>query len=237
MISPTIPATSTLPNTFPTYLEIGQKRTFAGAVDWPGWCRSGRDEGSALQALAVYGRCYAGVLRTSGLEFSPPADVAALLVVERLPGNATTDFGAPDAVLTGDALPMAAAELERLQAILAASWQALNAALHEAAGKELRKGPRGGGRDLDAIARHVLDANASYLGRLAWKAPIGQADSMGEEMARAREATALALDAAGRGLTPTQGPRGGVLWAARTFARRAAWHLLDHAWEIEDRSA
>ena len=221
----------------PVYLEAAPKRTFAGALEWPGWCRSGQDEASALQALFDYAPRFERLLRQAHMEFEPPEVLSVFQVAERLEGNATTDFGAPDAVLTGDALPMAAAELERLQAILAASWQALNAALHEAAGKELRKGPRGGGRDLDAIARHVLDANASYLGRLAWKAPIGQADSMGEEMARAREATALALDAAGRGLTPTQGPRGGVLWAARTFARRAAWHLLDHAWEIEDRSA
>ncbi len=226
-----------MPTTFPIYLESGQKRAFAGAIDWPGWCRSGRDEASALQALAAYGRRYAGVLQTTDLGFSPPADAAALVVVERLPGNATTDFGAPDAVLAGDALPMATAELERLQLVLVASWQALNTALQTAAGKELRKGPRGGGRDLDAIARHVLDANANYLARLAWKQPPAMAANLGEEMARAQEATALALEAAGRGLTPTRGPRGGVIWAARTFARRAAWHLLDHAWEIEDRSA
>ncbi len=33
------------------YLEIGKKHVFAGAVNWPGWCRGGRDESSALQAL------------------------------------------------------------------------------------------------------------------------------------------------------------------------------------------
>jgi hypothetical protein len=26
-------------------------------------------------------------------------------------------------------------------------------------------------------------------------------------------------------------------WPPRYVARRMAWHLLDHAWEIEDRSA
>ena len=35
-------------NSIDVYLEIGKKRTFAGAIDWPGWCRSGRDEGAAL---------------------------------------------------------------------------------------------------------------------------------------------------------------------------------------------
>lgn len=222
-----------MPDIFPIYLEIGQKRSFAGALDWPGWCRSGRDEGAALASLLAYGPRYAGVMQAAGLAFSPPGDVSAFLVSERLPGNATTDFGAPDALLPGDARPLDAAELERLQAILAACWQALAAISQAAAGKELRKGPRGGGRELEALVQHVLGANAAYLGRLAWKASPAEAT----EIARAQAATALALDAAGRGLTPAQGPRGGVLWSARSFARRAAWHLLDHAWEIEDRSA
>jgi len=39
----------------PVYLESGSRRTFAGAIDWPGWCRSGRDEASALEALLSYG--------------------------------------------------------------------------------------------------------------------------------------------------------------------------------------
>lgn len=220
---------------FSIYLEVGSKRAFAGALDWPGWCRSGRDEEAARQALFDYGRRYAGVLRSADIDFDPPAAVSNLVVVERLPGNATTDFGAPDAVLAGDAMPMAAAELARLQAIAAACWQALAATAEEAAGKELRKGPRGGGRELEALVRHVLDSHAAYLGRLAWKQPKLEATGLGEEIAQARLAMAKALDAAGRGDLPERGPRGGVLWAPRTFVRRAAWHLLDHVWEIEDR--
>jgi hypothetical protein len=42
-------------NKIDVYLEAGQKRTFAGALAWPGWCRNGRDETSALQALFDYG--------------------------------------------------------------------------------------------------------------------------------------------------------------------------------------
>ena len=30
------------------FVEMGKKKTFAGAVDWPGWCRSDRDEKMAL---------------------------------------------------------------------------------------------------------------------------------------------------------------------------------------------
>ncbi|HJQ14841.1 MAG TPA: hypothetical protein VJ830_08850, partial [Anaerolineales bacterium] len=82
-------------NKVKVYLEIGQKRTFAGALDWPGWCRSGRDEESALQALFDYGPRYARALRYARLGFQSPDDVSYFVVVERLKGNATTDFGAP----------------------------------------------------------------------------------------------------------------------------------------------
>lgn len=26
------------------YLEIGKKKVFAAAIDWPGWCRQGKEE-------------------------------------------------------------------------------------------------------------------------------------------------------------------------------------------------
>src|SRR5690349_9971305 len=41
------------------YLEVGKKRVFACAADWPGWCRSGRDEEQALEALTTSASRYA----------------------------------------------------------------------------------------------------------------------------------------------------------------------------------
>ena len=64
------------------YVEIGRKRTFAGAIEWPGWCRSGRDEASALQALLDYAPRYARVLRKSELDFRPPTELSAFKIVE-----------------------------------------------------------------------------------------------------------------------------------------------------------
>src|SRR5829696_3273491 len=107
-------------NNFEVYLEIGKKRTFAGAIQWPGWCRSGRDESAALQALFEAGPRYASILRKSRLGFQVPQDVSAFVVVERLKGNATTDFGAPDMIPISDSNPIDDAELRRLQAILKA---------------------------------------------------------------------------------------------------------------------
>ena len=145
-------------NQIDVYLEIGKKRTFAGVIDWPGWSRSGRDEGSALQALFEYGPHYARVLRAARLGFRAPADASAFAVIERLEGNTTTDFGAPGVAPSSDADPVDEVELRRFQALLKACWRAFDAAARAAIGKELRKGPRGGGRDLEGIVQHVLAA-------------------------------------------------------------------------------
>jgi hypothetical protein len=210
--------------TLDVYLEVGKKRTFAGALDWPGWCRRARDEGSALEALVAYGPRYERALRGTRLGFAAPDDASALAVTERLEGDATTEFGAPGAAPSADDRPVDDAELRRLQAVLRACWRALDRAA-SAEGRELRKGPRGGGRELDAIVEHVRDAEAAYLGRLGWKP--GAADVRADVLD--------AITAGVRDGVPDRGPRGGARWTVRYFVRRAAWHALDHAWEIEDR--
>jgi hypothetical protein len=221
--------------TIDVYLEIGDKRTFAGAIDWPGWCRIGRDEESALQALVDSGPRYADVLHAAKIAFQTPADISALVVVERLEGNTTTNFGAPDIAPSSDAQPIDDAELKRLQKLLKAYWKAFDATCAAAFGKELRKGPRGGGRDLEAIIQHVMGAEGGYLGALAWKRPKDEAADLSEALERTRQAVLEALAAAARGETPKRGPRGGKVWAPRYFVRRLGWHVLDHLWEIEDR--
>ena len=217
------------------YLEVGQKRTLAGALDWPGWCRPGRDEPSALQALVNAGPRYARALHDAKLPFDPPADPSTLKVVERLAGNATTDFGAPDVAPSVDAQSFGDAQLERSRALLKAIWIAFDAAVDAGVGKELRKGPRGGGRDLDGIVQHVLGADAGYLARLAHKVPKDGGTDLAARLSRTREAILEALEATRRGEIPERGPRGGAIWSPRYFVRRVAWHALDHAWEIEDR--
>lgn len=218
------------------YLEIGQKRTLAGAIDWPGWCRAGRDEDAALQALCKSGPRYARILDQTGLAFKAPADPSAFSVVERVEGNATTDFGAPNMPLPSDTQPVDQAELKRFQMLLKAYWRAFDAAVEAATGKELRKGPRGGGRELEGVIRHVLDSDASYIKQLGWKPDQPEAEDLSAELSRMRQAILEALAASARGELPKRGPRGGVLWGPRQYIRRAGWHVLDHAWEIEDRA-
>ena len=112
-------------DTIDVYLEVGKKRTFAGAIDWPGWCRVGRDEESALRALCDYGPRYAKVIKLAKLAFAAPDDPSAFKVVERLEGNTTTDFGAPDIAPAADKAPLDDAALRRFEKLLAAYWQAL----------------------------------------------------------------------------------------------------------------
>ena len=219
------------------YLEIGKKRTVVGALDWPGWCRIGRDEAGALQALVAAGPRYAGALHAAGIPFHAPVDAAAFAVVERLAGSATTDFGVPDVAPSSDARPVDDADLRRFEALLQACWGAFDRAVEAASGEELRKGPRGGGRDLDGIIRHVLGAEASYVARLARKVEQREAEAVRAALGRTRRAVLEALGAAARGEVPARGPRGGVIWSPRYFVRRVAWHVLDHAWELEDRPA
>ena len=218
----------------PVYLEIGSRRTFAGALEWPGWCRSGRDREAALQALVDYAPRYSRAVGR-GAGFTKPADVGQLEVVERLPGNATTDFGAPGAVPRGDEQPLEAGDLGRQRRLLEAAWRAFDAAMQATAGTELRKGPRGGGRDHEAIARHVLEAERSYLAQLRVKYTPATDGGPMQQMPALRAAVIGALETLGRGESDDSG-RGATKWTLRYFIRRAAWHVLDHAWEIEDRA-
>lgn len=217
------------------FLEIGRKKVFAGAVDWPGWCRWGKDEETALQALLVYGPRYAEIVERADVGFEAPQDVDAFEVVERVQGNSTTDFGAPNMPLASDEELIDEQELQRLERLLYANWAALDEAVEKARGKELEKGPRGGGRELDGIVDHILESGRSYLRALGWKVTWQDEESDGVKMKRLREGVLEGLKEGAAGRLPAEGPRGGKRWPPRQFVRRLAWHELDHVWEIEDR--
>jgi len=213
----------------PVYLEIGEKRVFASALDWPGWTRSASNEQRALETLAVYAPRYASVPKAARIEFAIGAR-PSFNVVERVKGNATTDFGAPGIHASGDTRPLSPSEAERITALLAASWKVFDAAVAKAPA-ELRKGPRGGGRDRDKIADHVIDAESAYTPKLGLKLKTPSR----HDKAAVQATRKAILDAIG---ASAGGPQTGEKrWPPRYVARRMAWHLLDHAWEIEDRSA
>jgi hypothetical protein len=211
------------------YIESGKKRVFACAVDWPGWCRAGRDEQQALDALAGARPRYALVARQATLRFPVSADTE-FEVVERMAGSATTDFGAPGGVPELDLEALDAAEAERLATLVEACWTVFDRVVASAPA-ELRKGPRGGGRDRNKIVEHVLGAELPYATKIGLRLRQPTRDDAAAISAhRAAIAKVLRTAAHARRAAAEAG------WPPRYAARRIAWHILDHAWEIEDRS-
>jgi hypothetical protein len=145
---------------------------------------------------------------------------------ERLGGDATTDFGAPAMAPRADRRSFEGRDAERQIAILDACWRAFDRTAAEAAGRELTKGPRGGGRDVDRIVAHIAEAESGYLSPLGVR-PAKDGDP--------RPTIVRVLRARARGEPPERVRRSAKLWTPRYFVRRTAWHALDHAWEIEDR--
>ena len=204
-------------------METGRRRVFATVLAWPGWCRSGRDEAAALETLAAARARYRPVAALAGLSLPD----GGFDVVERVAGGATTDFGAPEGMSAGDREPWSPGEADRTAALLRAVWATLDG-VAATAPLELRRGPRGGGRDRDGVVAHVLGAESAYARKcgLRERAPA-PADAVAVAAFRARLVDAISGTGAGS-------PAGS--WPPRYAARRIAWHVLDHAWEIEDRS-
>jgi hypothetical protein len=204
------------------FLEAGAKRTFASAADWPGWCRAGKDERAALEALAAYAPRYAAVAKLAKVPFLD--HTTNFKVVERLTGNATTDFGAPGIPAKAERESLTAAQTKRMCDLAEACWTYLDQVVARAPAS-LRKGPRGGGRDRDAMFDHVLGAEMEYAKRIGTR--LKQPD--GRDRAAARAFRKAILDSFSR-------PNRQEKWPVSYAVRRTAWHALDHAWEIEDRS-
>jgi len=145
-------------------IEAGRTRVFASAIDYPGWARSGRNEDEAIARLLAYRDRYAPIAARAGLVLP---EVLAVDVVERVVGNGTTDFGAPDVPFSFEAEPLTRAQAARLNALLEAC-EAEFAAVAAQAPATLAKGPRGGGRDTEAVVAHVAGADAMAVRRKSW---------------------------------------------------------------------
>jgi hypothetical protein len=206
-------------------VETGRKRVFASALGWPGWSRSAKTEDAALEALAAYRDRYAPVVAAAGLTLPSNED---LVVVEHLPGDTTTDFGAPSQSAKAEHADLTAAEAGRLADLLVASWGVLQE-IGRTAPASLRKGPRGGGRDRDKVLQHVYNAEAAY----ARKIGVRLREPAFDDKAAVAELHA-ALEASVRHARSGTPPE--KRWPPRYAVRRITWHVLDHAWEIQDRS-
>jgi hypothetical protein len=204
------------------------KRWVAIAGDWPGLERNGRSEDEAVEKLRSYIPRYLSVARRVrlGTELERQEDAA---IVERHTGTGSTDFwGISFAPSAEDRAPVDDATFERRLLLLRAAW----AEFDEIAGRvsaDLRPGVRGGGRSRDEIIRHVLNTEGGdFAKRVKVPTELDDLRTPAERAAhRDRFVTAMrAWRAEGR-------PLGN--WTIPYLLRHTAYHVLDHAWEMEDR--
>ncbi|HXC79187.1 MAG TPA: hypothetical protein VNU19_19315 [Candidatus Acidoferrum sp.] len=211
-------------------VERGRKKAVAVAVafDWPGWNRSGKSEDEALRVLAAYRPRYAKVAELAGLadEFRAAGDLA---VVERLEGTGMTDFyGLSARSMASEQEPMSDAACERKIALLRASWIYFDDVASRVSA-ELRKGPRGGGRDRDKIVRHANGAEIhEFAKKVGVNTPLDARDRPDDLRAHRDAFCAAIRDYNARAASART-------WTVQYVIRHSAYHMLDHAWEMDDR--
>jgi hypothetical protein len=125
---------------------------------------------------------------------------------------------------------MSGRELARELALMRACWAYFDE-VRSRVSAEMRRGPRGGGRDRDGIARHAVATEQNWgkmLGLPGWSGAMPS----DEELQAHRDAHCAAIRAHhAEGKTAGRVAR----WPLRFLIRHTAFHTLDHAWEMEDK--
>ena len=211
-------------------LEIGTKgrRVVAAAIDWPGLDRWGATEAAAIEKLEAYLPRYTAVAERAGM-----ADAFArqrtIKVVERYTGSSSTDFwGIAHVPSETEREVLSAADLERRLVLLEAGWAQFD---HVAAtvSKELRPGSRSTGRSRDEIIRHVYASEADQFSRKVEVRTPREVVLTPDGLAAHRAAYLDAIRAYNADGKPAR------TWSIQFLVRRTAHHVMDHAWELEDR--
>ena len=210
-------------------IERGKKKkVVAVAFDWPGWDRWGKTQDESLESLETYRPRYAPVAELAG--YGPAfATLDGFEVVEDVPGKGGADFyGLSDVPAMPEREPMTPTDLDRKVALLEATWAHFDATFARVS-DELRKGPRGGGREKDVIRRHVVGWEIYDLAKkVGVEYPVETRDDPAALATYRRDfVTAIRAYNAERQMART--------WYLQFLIRRCAWHMLDHAWELEDR--
>ena len=123
---------------------------------------------------------------------------------------------------------MSEAECDRKVDLLRACWAYCDDVASRVS-PELRKGPRGGGRDRDTIVRHVNGWEIQDLARKVGVVSSLDALQDPEELRAHRDAFSEAIrEHNARGDSARS-------WTVQFLIRRCAYHMLDHAWEMEDK--
>ena len=210
-------------------LEHGAKRrVVACAFDWPGWDRSARLGGDVLAVLESYRPRYAAVAKSAG--YGPEfAKAGALNVVEEVAGTGMTDYyGVSGRAASAEIGPMSDADCHRKVAVLEAAWRTFDDAAQRVS-RDLRLGPRGGGRSREEIVGHVNRAEiGEFAPKVGVKVPLETWEDRTALLAYRETVVGGIRDHHARGEKARS-------WELAFLLRRMAWHMLDHAWELEDR--
>jgi hypothetical protein len=198
------------------YLEHGRQHVLACAVDWPGWCGHGRSERAALDALAARAPRYALIAGTADIPF-PAKTHPVFGVAERLPGSATADLGAPGLIPACDGKPVDARSASRCACLLTAAW----AAFYQVSGH----------RASSRLVEHVISAEVACARKLGIRRRTPSVRDAAGIVALRDEITAV-IGRPSDGLPVVR--RG---WPTRYAARRIAWHVIDHMWDVQDSAA
>jgi len=215
-----------------TVVERGPKgkRSVAFVIDWPGWSRGARSPELALETLESYRDRYRPVACLAGMAREFDA-AGPLIVAEDKVGTGSTDFwGISFSPCAAEQGPLGEAELERGITLLQACWAFFDGVAARVS-PEMRKGPRGGGRDRDRIIAHAVRTESEdFAKQVGLRTPEGAALTPGG-LHQHREAYVAAMRAYNAG----EVKRRMRSWTLAFLIRHSAFHMLDHAWEMEDK--
>jgi hypothetical protein len=215
-----------------TVVERGpkEKRAVAFAIDWPGWSRGAKSADLALETLESYRERYRPVTELAGMRDEFDA-AGPLEVVEDRVGTGSTDFwGISFSPSSTEQGPMTDADMERGITLLQACWAYFDAVAARVS-PEMRKGPRGGGRDRDRIIRHTIRTESEDFAKQVGLRIPEEGALTPEGLREHRRAYVAAMRAYNAG----EVARRMRSWTLPFLIRHSAFHTLDHAWEMEDK--
>lgn len=217
----------------PIVLERGpkSKRFVAYSVDWPGWSRGAKTGEAAVETLERYRERYREVARRAGLAAAFDAGGLPEVAEERV-GTPSVDFWAISfSASSREHEQLADDVLDRRLALLRAAW-ALFDDVAASVSPELRKGPRGGGRERDEIVRHVMRVESlDFAKQVGLRYEEDSAPVAAEARPPYREAYVAAI----RDYNAGRVAKRMRSWTLPFLIRHSAFHTLDHAWEMQDR--
>jgi hypothetical protein len=208
-------------------IERGKKKSVAYAPSGPGWSRGASSVDGSIEKLASYADRYRGVAALAGLSDEFPS-TPTFDIIEEVPGTGSTSFwGISFVAATSEQGQMSDEECERKLAVLEACWTYFDRVAARVT-PELKKGPRGGGRDRAQIINHIF-VNERQWGRMVGIDTPEDAILTPRGLGTHRDAYLQAIreyNAAG------ESPR---TWRLQFLLRHTAFHVMDHAWEMEDK--